>query len=125
MENKRMISDSQTGFRKGRSTMNNVFILNHIAQREKEKGMAIGKDKIFTIFVDLKAAFDNVDRGILWKAMEEKGVEYSLMNKIKEIYKVTEVIIRTKDGVTKCFKTKKGVRQGCVMSPVQLIYCGH
>lgn len=47
--------------------------------------MATGKNKIFAIFVDLKAAFDNVDRGILWKTMEEKGVEYSLMNKIKEI----------------------------------------
>ncbi|XP_024888003.1 uncharacterized protein LOC112464939, partial [Temnothorax curvispinosus] len=36
---------------------------------------------------------------------------------IKEIYKETEVTIRTRDGFTKCFKTKKGVRQGCVMSP--------
>ncbi|XP_071582471.1 uncharacterized protein [Temnothorax nylanderi] len=117
MEMKGMIPDSQAGFRKGRSTMDNIFILNHIVQREKEKGMAIGKDKIFAIFVDLRAAFDNVDRGILWKIMEEKGVDRSLINRIKEIYKETEVTIRTRDGFTRCFKTKKGVRQGCVMSP--------
>ncbi|XP_024891452.1 trichohyalin-like [Temnothorax curvispinosus] len=117
MERKGMIPDSQAGFRKGRSTMDNIFILNHIVQREKEKNAATWKDKIFAIFVDLKAAFDNVDREILWKIMEEKEVERSLINKIKEIYKETEVTIRTKDGFTRCFKTKKGVRQGCVMSP--------
>ncbi|XP_071648471.1 uncharacterized protein [Temnothorax longispinosus] len=111
MERKERIPDSQAGFRKGRSTMDNIFILNHIVQREKEKGSATGKDKIFTMFVDLRAAFDNVDRGILWKIiMEEKRVDRSLINRIKEIYKEMEVTIRTMDGFTRCFKAKKGVR---------------
>lgn len=69
------------------------------------------------MFVDLKAAFDNVDRVKLWKIMEEKGVEQGLMERIKKIYKETVVTIRTQNGFTKCFKTRKGVRQGCVMSP--------
>jgi len=36
----------------------------HILQRERSKK---GEDaKVFTMFADLKAAFDKVDRGKLW-----------------------------------------------------------
>lgn len=36
---------------------------------------------------------------------------------MKKIYEDTEVTIRVKDGLSKSFKTKKGVRQECVLSP--------
>ncbi|KMQ96026.1 rna-directed dna polymerase from mobile element jockey-like protein [Lasius niger] len=62
MEKKGMLPESQAGFRKGRSTMDTIFILNHLVQLEKGKDKE--KDKIFAVFVDLKAAFDNVDREI-------------------------------------------------------------
>lgn len=117
MEKKGLIPDSQAGFRKGRSTIDNIFILNHIIQREKEFGKVIRKDKIYAIFIDLKAAFDNVNRGILWKIMEEMGIEKGLIGRLKEVYRNTEMVIRTKNGYTKSFRTKKVVRQGCVMSP--------
>jgi len=44
----------------------------------------------------------------------------NLMRRIKKIYERTEVMIRTKDGVTerlRSFVVGKGVRQGCVLSP--------
>lgn len=51
--------------------MDNIFVLNHIVQRKKAKD---NKDvKVFALFVDLKVAFDNVNREKLWKIMEEKG----------------------------------------------------
>jgi len=62
-ERKGIILESQAGFRKGRSTMDNIFILNHVMQREKRPG---GEDgKVYLFFVDLKAAFDRVDRNRL------------------------------------------------------------
>jgi len=62
-EGKDMIPESQAGYKKGRSTLDNVFILNHVMQREKRYG---GEDgKIYMFFVDLKAAFDKVDRSKL------------------------------------------------------------
>lgn len=103
MEHKDMLSESQAGFRKGRSTMDNIFVINHVIQREKEK-----EDK--KVFVDLKAAFDNVGREVLWRIMEEKGVNKELLERIKEIYKETKIMIRTKEGNTKEFWTKRGVR---------------
>lgn len=35
MERKEVLSESQTGFRKGRGALDNIFILNHLVQRER------------------------------------------------------------------------------------------
>lgn len=63
LDKKELLPKSQKGFRVKRSTIDNIFILNHLSQRKKVK-----KDKkLYTAFVDLSAAFDNVDWEKLWK----------------------------------------------------------
>lgn len=42
--------------------------------------------------------------------MKKKGVNKELIKKIKEIYEVTEVKIRTKEGLTREFTVKQGLR---------------
>jgi len=56
VEEKGMIPDGQAGFRKGRATVDNIFVLNHIMQRDKRKEGEEGK--IYMFFVDLRAAFE-------------------------------------------------------------------
>jgi len=84
------------------------------AEGKKEGGK---KEKIYMLFADLKAAFDNVDRELPWKKMRSKGIK-QLLERIEKIYEDTEVMVRTRQGYTEGFKTRKGVRQGCVMSPI-------
>lgn len=85
VEEKGLLPESQAGFRKGRSTMDNIFIFNHIVQREREKGKEEGK------------VFDNVDREILWKIMKEKEIKAGLIRRMRKIYEDIEVTIRSKD----------------------------
>ena len=115
VEQKGLLPESQAGFRKGRSTLDNIFILDHLAQREDRDGK---KDKVYAFFADLKAAFDNVDRGQLWKILREMGIDEELVRKVEEIYETTVAAVRTKDGLTEEFRVMKGVRQGCVLSPL-------
>ena len=50
-----ILSDSQFGFRKGRSTTDAIFVLNAIIKKIlNEKG------RLFCAFIDLKRAFDSV-----------------------------------------------------------------
>lgn len=49
--------------------------------------------------------------------MEKKGINRELMERIKDIYWETKVKIRKKEGYTKEFWTKKGVKQVCTLSP--------
>jgi len=67
------------------------------------------------LFVDLKAAFDNVARDILWRELRRKGIKEMLIRKLESIYAQTKVVIRTSQRFTKSFKTKKSVHQGCVL----------
>lgn len=53
-----MLPESQGGFRRGRNTLENIFIVNHLVQRKKREG----EKKVHAFFVDLKAAFDNIWR---------------------------------------------------------------
>lgn len=58
LEKKKILSETQAGFRKQRGTIDNVYILQHIVERElTRKG-----GKVYAFFVDVKSAFDNVNR---------------------------------------------------------------
>lgn len=70
------------------------------------------------LFADLKAAFDKVGRETLWKALKRKGIKTKAVSRIEKIYEETVMAVRTRQGYTDSFKTRKGVRQGCMMSPL-------
>lgn len=54
-------------------------------QKEKEE-----KDsKVYALFVDLKAAFDNVRREDLWRILKEKEINNSLPGRVKKLYEET------------------------------------
>ena len=65
VEGKGLLPPSQAGFRKGRGTIDNVYTLNYLINRQVNRK---GK-KMIIFFIDLKAAFDSVDREVLIKAM--------------------------------------------------------
>ncbi|XP_063912023.1 uncharacterized protein LOC135128876 [Zophobas morio] len=71
--------------RRGRGAMDNVYILHHLIEKEllKEGG------RVYALFVDLKAAFDTVDRECLWECMERRGLSEKLVVAAREIYRET------------------------------------
>lgn len=71
----------------------------------------------YALFVDLKAAFDKVDRQKQWEVMEKKDLNKGLIERIRKIYEKTKATVRTKEDYAEEFTVKKGLRQGCVLSP--------
>ena len=113
MEEGRVVPENQTGFRRGMGTMDNVYVLNYLINRRTEKPGG----KMVALFIDLKAAFDSVDREVLWRAMEERGVSEDLRRRIEEIYTETRSRVRVGGEEGENFWTARGVRQGCPLSP--------
>jgi len=68
VEVKGILPPSQTGFRKGMGTIDQIYVLIN-------KGIPRGKGKMLVMFVDMKAAFDSVDRESLIEGYEEEGGE--------------------------------------------------
>lgn len=50
--------------------------------------------------------------------MEEKEISVGLIRRMKRLYEDMEVSIRSKERMTRRIRVKKGVKQGCVISPV-------
>lgn len=103
-----LLPDTQAGFRKGRSTIDNVYILNHCVQKYLSKSK-----KLFALFIDFKAAFDNVNRERLWKRLERIGIEKYLINALRNTYSLTALRVENET-----IYTTKGLKQGCPLSPL-------
>ena len=67
--------------------------------------------------IDLKAAFDWVDRGVIKRRLEEEGISKRLRERIEEIYRETSNIVKVKGIMGERFWKRKGVRQECPLSP--------
>ncbi|XP_024886911.1 golgin subfamily A member 6-like protein 1, partial [Temnothorax curvispinosus] len=90
VEHKGIIPPNQTGFRKGMRTVDNIYVLNYLINRQiRRKG-----GKVVALFVDLKAAFDSVDREVLMEALRERGVREGLVERIEEVLRETRSRVR-------------------------------
>lgn len=114
VEEEGIIRESQAGFRKGRGTRDHIFVLNTLINKQ----LKIKGGKLYVAFVDLKAAFDSVDRKILMEKIWEVGVRGRMFEVIKEIYRENYAEVRMGSKNTRRFGTATGVRQGCALSAV-------
>ena len=62
-------------------------------------------------------AFDCVDYNKLWQILQEMGILDHFTCLLRNLYVDQEATLRTGHGTTDCFKTGKGVQQGCIFSP--------
>ena len=67
-------------------------------------------------FIDYAKAFDCVDHKKLWKILKEMGIPDHLTCLLRNLYASQEATVRTGHG-TDWFQIRKGVRQGCILSP--------
>lgn len=68
------------------------------------------------MFVDIRAAFDSVNRKVLIEAMRKRGVRGGLVERVKEIIRKTRSRVRVGKEMGESFCTARGIRQGCPLS---------
>ena len=73
---------------------------------------------LYVAYVDLKAAFDSVDRLALWKALHGIGTPSIILNIISDLHTGTLSRVRLADG---SIATTSDVRQGCILAPT--LFC--
>ena len=61
--------------------------------------------------------FDCVDHSKLWTILQETGIPDHLSFLLRNVYAGQEVTVRTRHGTTDWFQIRKGVHQGCILSP--------
>ena len=77
---------------------------------------------IYFCFIDYAKAFDCVGHNTLWKIPKEMGIPDPLTCPLRNLYAGREAAVRTGHGTTDWFQIRKGVPQGCILSPSYLTY---
>ena len=72
---------------------------------------------IYFCFIDYAKAFDCVDHNKLWEIVKEMGISDHLTCLLRNPYAGQEATVRTGCGITDWFQIRKGVCQGCILSP--------
>ena len=70
-----------SGFTPGQSTIDRIITLNTVIQSRKEF-----QRSIWIAFVDLKAAFDSVDRKALWKLLRSLGLHSKVVDLMEALH---------------------------------------
>ncbi|KAJ8456384.1 hypothetical protein ONZ51_g12159 [Trametes cubensis] len=113
VERKNILTRAQAGFRKGEEAIAQVVTLAEIVRRRY-----LANETTVGVFVDFKKAYDKVPHALLWVYLHQSGVKGHFLEMLRKLYHRTEVSVRAGGGVSEPFDLKRGLRQGCLLSPI-------
>lgn len=108
-----IISDAQFGFRKGRSTVDAVFVLMSLIQKYLNENK-----RLYVVFVDMMKCFDSIYRNALWLKLYKIGIQGKLLRIIRDMYQKVKSCVKACSTYSDYFQYAIGLRQGEVISPV-------
>ena len=113
-EENKILHNSQIGFLPENRTADHVFTLRTLI----DKYVHYHKEKVYACFVDFRKAFDSVwHEGLFYKLLKI-NIGGHFYNLIKTLYCSSTCSIRIAENKTRSFSYSRGVRQGCILSPL-------
>ena len=107
-----IMSDEQNGFRSKRSCNDHLYSVTSIIRNRMNCNL-----DTYASFIDLKKAFDYVDRDLLLYRLLLSGIDGNMYRSIQSIYSSTNNSVKVNQFQTRWFQSKTGVRQGDNLSP--------
>lgn len=107
-----LVTRAQAGFRKGFSTVDNIFVLYALITIY----FSFGK-KLYCTFVDFKSAFDTVWRSGLWQKMQKSNIKGKIFTVIYNMYQNIKTCVKKGNEFSQFFISHIGVKQGENLSP--------
>ena len=113
-----LIDDAQTAFIRGRDPTSNIIHLNEVYYSDLSK-----KKQTFILFLDTKKAFDTIDHQFILAVLEQVGMPAWVLNMIETL--LSDISVRLSLWHTDEFdiKIRRGVKQGCPLSPLLFVLC--
>jgi len=106
-----LLSQEQNGFRRNRSTTDNLFIMRQILEKCYKYDI-----EMHVLFIDFKQAFDSVDRQKIIQILQELRVPNKLVRLIKMTILTTEASVKIENLTSKPLVILYDVRQGDPLS---------
>ena len=110
IEKKGILVEEQAGFRRDRSTVDQLFILTEMIRNRHGQ-------KTYVCFIDIQKAYDRVWRDGLWDKLYDYGMR-GMWRVLRSIYESVESSVLVNDSQSRFFSIDTGLRQGCLLSPI-------
>ena len=109
----KILPETQSGFRADRSTTDMIFLCRQILEkgREQQQQISLG-------FIDLKKAFDTVNREMLFAVLKKFGCPPTFLALVRALHSNNSAAVRIGSETSEPFETSMGVKQGCVLAPL-------
>ena len=99
------------GFLNDSRTVDNLFILNGLAEKQLITGQ-----KLYICFVDFSKAFDLVNRDILFYKLMKIGWKGRVIDTLRSLYAKTNFRLKFQNKLSETIPCRSGVNQGGVLS---------
>ena len=110
-----ILHKSQIGFLANNRTADHVLTLRTLI----DKYVNCHQTKVYACFVDFRKAFDSVwHDGLLYKLLKINIIIGNFYNVIKSLYSNSTSSVRIGNSQMRSFQYTRGVRQGCILSPL-------
>ena len=106
------VSEEQFGFKQNSGTREAIFTMRNIT----ETYISEQKD-IYACFIDYAKAFDRVQHAKFIECLKNIKVDYRGISLITNLYWEQKASVRVEQDMSDEVNIKRGVRQGCVLSP--------
>ena len=106
------IEETQSGFSSGVGTREGILNLRLIFDKYLEV-----KQNVFVCYIDYEKAFDRVYQDQLMSKLKSCDIHAMDLRMIQNLYWNQTASIKLEEGESDSFAIKRGVRQGCILSP--------
>ena len=107
-----ILAEEQAGFRKSRSTAEQVTNLRILIEKHRNHDM-----HLYHSFINFKKAFDRIWHEALRLTLKKQNIHSNLVHLIGSLYENTSCGVLVDSKIDDWFHTTVGVRQGCLLSP--------
>ena len=114
VEENKILHPSHIGFLKENRTSDHLFTLRTLINKYVHKH----NSKFFAYFVDFRKAFDSVWHEGLFYRLLSYGINGRMFQLIKNLYSKSTSTVKIDNYKTSVFSYLRGVRQGCILSPL-------
>ncbi|KAL5510035.1 hypothetical protein EMCRGX_G005503 [Ephydatia muelleri] len=107
-------SSSQKGFLAYDGCSEHNFLLRSMLTDSRRQ-----KRNLILVWLDIREAFPSVSHNLMLSMMERLGLSGTLLRVVQDVYSNATISVRTgKDSYTASIPQRRGVKQGCPLSPI-------
>jgi hypothetical protein len=108
---------AQGGFRAQRSALDQALCLHDLIQDFHNRHHGANGYPVIA-FLDIKAAYDTVDRNVIWTALQRSGTPLPLLGLLQHLFDDVSISVLIDNCTSLSFQPITGVLQGSVLSPL-------